>query len=64
MFSVVKEVLMLVNQISDIKYAIVSHGLVREICLLENTFITFFSTAPSYELNNSKVKNWETVFNF
>lgn len=55
---------MLVNQISDIKYAIVSYGLVREICLLENTFITFFSTALSYELNNSKVKNWETIFNF
>lgn len=45
MLSVVKEVLMLVNQISDVKHALISHGLVREIYLLENTFITFFSTA-------------------
>lgn len=64
MLLVVKEVLMLVNQISDVKYALVSHGLVREIYLLENTFITFFSTALSFKLNNLKVKIWETVFNF
>lgn len=55
---------MLVNQISDIKYALISHGLVRETYLLENTFITFFSIALTYKLNNLKVKNWETVFNF